>query len=76
MKIELLATDISWIWIFLEETKLRLVLKALSSTEQKFGTHYQLISKLEKTLMLLRFNKKVDLRFMQFHCLHSSVVHF
>ena len=32
----------------------RLVLKALSSTDQKFGTLYQLISKLQKTLMLLK----------------------
>ena len=31
-----------------------LVLKALSSTDQKFGTLYQLISKLRKTLMLLK----------------------
>ena len=36
------------------ETKLRLVLKALSSTDQKFGTLYQLILKLQKTLMLLK----------------------
>ena len=28
--------------------------KALSSTDQKFGTLYQLISKLQKALMLLK----------------------
>ena len=54
MKIELLATDISWIWEFRGETKLRFVLKALSSTDQKFGTIYQFISKLQKILMLLK----------------------
>ena len=50
MKIELLETDASWIWIFLGKTKLRLVLKALSSTDQKFGTLYQLISKTAENL--------------------------
>ena len=40
--------------IFLGETQLRLVLKALSSMDEKFGTLYQLISKLQKTLLLLK----------------------
>ena len=31
-----------------------LTLVSLSSTDQKFGTHYQLISKLQKFLMLLK----------------------
>ena len=62
--------------MFLGKTKLRLVLKALSSAEQKFGTLHQLITKLQETLMVLKFNKKVEWLFIQLHPLHSSIVPF
>ena len=65
--IELKAIAISWIWIFLEETKLSLVLKSLTFYGSKIWNSLPVRLKTAENLHAL--NQKVKWRFMQLHCL-------